>query len=347
MDPHPLTELQTLLAGLYDDVNARRRVATEAGLPVDRSRVSHRERGRIGIASSRPPRTTTAWPKFITMRTATSISATSGRWQRSTASPPKNSRPRKQAATGRRGAFSAAASSATRHAMAASTLRVHRSATSGETADRDTPAGADPEAHREEAFRECASVLLVLTLQRQTCKARAPTMAACAEIKPIVPVRFAPGIALPLILGQRTVLDFSGPLDKALAGLRRHLDDLVLPAGQVAELELSVCPATPTPNWRGARQHLAHCPRRRAVRGGTHRPTCSQHTTRRPQTHAAEKRTEAALNARPAGAPYGRPRPKQVHQPAAARRPGLFSGPPHRKPSQSPSFPTATPPAAC
>ncbi len=31
-----LTELQNLLAGLYDDVDVRRRVATEAGLPVDR-----------------------------------------------------------------------------------------------------------------------------------------------------------------------------------------------------------------------------------------------------------------------------------------------------------------------
>src|SRR6185295_11713883 len=59
---------------------------------------------------------------------------------------------------------------------------------------RDTPAGYDPEAAREEALRECASVLLVLTPASANVQSDSAGewRRALQFKKPIVAVRFAP-----------------------------------------------------------------------------------------------------------------------------------------------------------
>jgi tetratricopeptide (TPR) repeat protein len=183
---------------------------------------------------------------------------------------------------------------------------------------RDTPAGYDPEAAREDALRECASVLLVLTPASANVQSESAGewRKALQYKKPIIPVRFAPGVGLPLMLGRRTVLDFTGPLDKALADLRRHLDDLTTPAGQVRELEyrladaeheLRVAPADERARIeRDVTQLEAELIAQRAV-------------ARDPQAaaRAAEKRTEAALERerQPEGPAVGRGQTKFINPP--------------------------------
>jgi len=61
--------------------------------------------------------------------------------------------------------------------------------------------------------------------------------------KPVFPLRVVPGVDAPLILGRRPVLDFTGVLAPAVADLRRRLDDLTSPAGQLRELEYRLADA--------------------------------------------------------------------------------------------------------
>jgi hypothetical protein len=90
---------------------------------------------------------------------------------------------------------------------------------------RDTPAGYDPY-----ALRECASADIKSESAREWQK-------ALQYKKPIIHLRFAPGAARPLQLGNRPILDFTGSFDPALTGLRQSLADLSSPTGQLRELE--------------------------------------------------------------------------------------------------------------
>ena len=104
---------------------------------------------------------------------------------------------------------------------------------------RDTPAGYDPHAAREDALRECASALLVLTPGSADVKSDSTRewQKALQYKKPILPLRFVEGAACRLQVGNRPALDFAGPLDSALPALHQHLAELNTPAGQVHELE--------------------------------------------------------------------------------------------------------------
>ncbi len=110
---------------------------------------------------------------------------------------------------------------------------------------RDTPADYDPEVAREDALRECASLLLILTSASTDLRGESARewRRALQYKKPIVILRFAPSVEPPLMLGQRAVLDFTGFFAQALSGLRRHLDDLGTPAGQLRELEYRLADA--------------------------------------------------------------------------------------------------------
>jgi hypothetical protein len=161
---------------------------------------------------------------------------------------------------------------------------------------RDTPADYDPEVAREDALRECASVLLIVTpasVNLQSESAREWRRALQFK-KPIVPLLFATGVDLPLMLGNRSMLDFTGPFEQALSDLHRYLDELNTPAGVLRELEyrqadaereLRTAPADQRPRIeRDLRQLDTDIKAQRAV-------------VRDPQAaaRAAEKRTEAAL----------------------------------------------------
>ena len=109
----------------------------------------------------------------------------------------------------------------------------------------DTPAGHDSEAARQEALRECANLLLILTpaSARIWSESAREWRRALGYKKPIIPLRFTPGADLPLMLGNRPVLDFTGPLAPAVDNLRQHLADLGSPAGQLHELEYRLADA--------------------------------------------------------------------------------------------------------
>ena len=183
---------------------------------------------------------------------------------------------------------------------------------------RDTPAGYDREAARENALRECVAVLLVLT----PGSAAAPSECACEWQralrfkKPIAPLRFAPGVDLPLALSERVPLDFTGDFDAALDALRRHLEGLSAPAGQLRELEYRLHDAE-----RDLR-HAVHADRARILQDieALEAEIASlRAVVRDPQAaaRAAQARTEAALE-----------RERQPERPAGGRATTKFINPP-------------------
>ncbi|HYF63200.1 MAG TPA: hypothetical protein VD886_10335, partial [Herpetosiphonaceae bacterium] len=106
--------------------------------------------------------------------------------------------------------------------------------------DRYVPGPAN-----EDPLSGCASMVLILA-----SPAIDPQSASADEIaralsfkKPIISLRFAPDAGLPELLGSREVVDFTGPFDAALASLRRALDELTIPAGQLRELEYRLADA--------------------------------------------------------------------------------------------------------
>ncbi|MDZ4721274.1 MAG: TIR domain-containing protein, partial [Roseiflexaceae bacterium] len=109
----------------------------------------------------------------------------------------------------------------------------------------DTPAGYDPVKARDAALQNCTSVLLVLT------PASAVLQSECAQVlrralqykKPIIVLRMLYGIEMPLLLGNRLLLDFTGPPEPALHALSQQLNDLATPVGQLRELEYRLADA--------------------------------------------------------------------------------------------------------
>jgi tetratricopeptide (TPR) repeat protein len=181
---------------------------------------------------------------------------------------------------------------------------------------RDTPAGYDPEAAREDALRECASLLLVLTPASANVQSDSAGewRKALQFKKPIVAVRFAPGVALPLLLGQRAVLDFTGPFQQALSDLRRHLDALATPAGQLRELEYRLADAERELRQAPADPRILPDIVQLEADITTQRAVASD-----PEAAArvAEKRTEAALE-----------RERQPERPPAGHAQSKFINPP-------------------
>jgi tetratricopeptide (TPR) repeat protein len=183
---------------------------------------------------------------------------------------------------------------------------------------RDTPSGYDPEAAREGALRDCAAVLLVLTPSAADVQSDCvgEWRRALRYKKPVFPLRIVPGVDAPLALGRRPVLDFTGALAPAVDDLRRALDDLTTPAGQLRELEYRLADAER--ELRGAsrdqrmrvEQDIAQLEKEiQAQRIVANNPQAA--------ARAAEKRTEAALE-----------RERKPERPVAGRATTKFINPP-------------------
>ena len=186
---------------------------------------------------------------------------------------------------------------------------------------RHTPPDCAPDAAREEALRECAAVLLILT------PGSADAENACAKQlqfalrykKPVFPLRVVPGVDAPPALGRRPVMDFTNAsstraLAPAVDALRRALDDLTTPAGQVRELEYRLA---------DAERELDSAPNDPRILADVAQLEADLRTQRAvardPQAaaRAAEKRTEAALE-----------RERQPERPMAGHASTKFINPP-------------------
>lgn len=182
----------------------------------------------------------------------------------------------------------------------------------------DTPAGYDPEAAREDALRECATLLLVLTPASAAVQSESARewRRALQYKKPIIVVSFAPGVELPLMLGNRPVLDFSASFDTSLAGLRRYLDELNTPAGQLRELEYRLADAERELRGATAEQRMRV---ERDIAQLEKEISTQRAIARDPEAaaRAAEQRTAAAIE-----------RERQPERPAGGRAQSKFINPP-------------------
>jgi tetratricopeptide (TPR) repeat protein len=104
---------------------------------------------------------------------------------------------------------------------------------------RDIRPGRDLYAEIEEAIRGCASLLFVMSRDsiedQSDCKLE--WTRALRYKKPVIPLLHHHDAVLPLRLGSRLYIDFTGNFDQALARLRNHLTWLESPAGVLQALE--------------------------------------------------------------------------------------------------------------
>ena len=104
---------------------------------------------------------------------------------------------------------------------------------------RNIRPGRDWDEQIAEAIRTCDSLLFVMTRdsveEQSGCKQE--WSRALKYKKPIVPILLHPDADIPLRLGSRQYINFTGALEPALAKLRNHLQWLVSPEGELQAMK--------------------------------------------------------------------------------------------------------------
>ncbi len=92
-----------------------------------------------------------------------------------------------------------------------------------------------PEEQPREAIRTCQSLLFVATKDsvQSSSACQSDWIQALRYKKPVIPLILHAGATLPLRLGMRKRIDFSGDFEQALTALADHLAWLVTPEGQL------------------------------------------------------------------------------------------------------------------
>ncbi len=99
--------------------------------------------------------------------------------------------------------------------------------------------GEDWDEQLVEAIRTCRGMIFVMSVDsvRPNSECKNEWVRALKYKKPVVPLLLHPDAELPLRLGSREYINFSGPFDPAVARLRQHLAWMDSPEGQLQALK--------------------------------------------------------------------------------------------------------------
>ena len=103
---------------------------------------------------------------------------------------------------------------------------------------RDIRPGRDWDEQIYEAIQTCNSLLFIMThdsVRSDECKNE--WVRALKYKKPIIPLRLERDVTLPMRLGSRQYVDFTGDFDVGVAELYQHLQWLASPGGELQTLK--------------------------------------------------------------------------------------------------------------